>query len=149
MWFNKTHPNAIYIDIRQERPSKLRPNFEVKPDKIMDFRVLDFPDKTFKLVAWDPPHLLTLGQTSEFRKRFGGLNQDRWQSDLKQGFNECWRVLQDYGVLIFKWSVEEIPLKKVLKLFPEEPLFGHSTGSKSKTKWLCFIKIPKGKEGKA
>lgn len=64
--------------------------------------------------------------------------------DLKRGFNECWRVLAPYGVLIFKWNEAEIRLKKVVELFPEEPLFGHPIMSKTRTHWLCFMKIPRG-----
>ena len=66
MWFNKKHPNTIYIDIRREEKGlcKERPNFEVNPDKIMDFTNLEFPDKKFKLVVWDPPHGLTFSKKS-------------------------------------------------------------------------------------
>ncbi len=144
MWFNKHHPNTLYIDIREEDKGciPIRKGFDVKPDKIMDFRDLSFPDKSFKLVAWDPPHLKRLGETSIMRKKFGCLNSETWQHDLSKGFRECWRVLEDYGVLIFKWNEEDIKLKTILKLFKEEPLFGHTTGSKSKTHWLCFMKIP-------
>lgn len=143
-WFNKRHPNTIYIDIRAAKKgiSKLRPNFEIKPDLVMDFRALDFPDKSFKLVVWDPPHLKSLGETSELRRKYGCLNAETWQYDLKKGFRECWRVLGDYGILIFKWSCTEISIKKILSLFGEQPLFGHPSGSKSKTRWFCFMKIP-------
>lgn len=57
MWFDKTHPNTVYIDIRKEEKGfrKHRPNNEIKPDYQMDFRDLQFPDKSFKLIAWDPP----------------------------------------------------------------------------------------------
>ena len=43
----------------------------------------------------------------------GGYCRETWQSDLKRGFKECWRVLEDYGTLIFKWSDSEIPFKKM------------------------------------
>ena len=144
MWFNKHHDAALYIDIRKEGPGirKERPSFEVNPDVIMDFRAMDFPDKTFKLVVWDPPHLATLGATSIYRKKYGCLNAQTWQSDLSKGFSECWRVLDDYGVLIFKWCDQEIPLKKLLELFGQQPLFGHNTGSNSKTYWVTFMKFP-------
>ena len=154
MWFNKTHPNAIYIDIRKEEKGlcKERPEFCVEPDLQMDFRDLKFPDGTFKLIAWDPPHLLSLGKNSIMRKKFGCLDYQTWDSDLRKGFLELWRCLEDYGVLIFKWNVQEIPINKVLRLFPVRPLFGHTTGSKSQTRWMTFMKIPdhstykKGKE---
>lgn len=143
-WTDKQHPNAIYIDIRREdQPLKIRPNFTVQPDKIMDFRDMDFSDKSFKLVIWDPPHLKTLGINSIMRKKYGGLNPETWPSDLKRGFSECWRVLDDYGTMVLKWCAEEIPLKKVLALFPEQPLIVHISGNKNKTCWCCFLKIPK------
>jgi hypothetical protein len=144
MWFDKHHPNALYIDIRDEDRGCIshRPQFEVKPDMIMDFRKLDFPDGKFRLVVWDPPHLKTLGKNSYYGKKFGCLNAETWQTDLSMGFKECWRVLADYGVLIFKWSESEISLSDVLKLFKERPLFGQ-TGKNSKTIWVCFMKIPR------
>lgn len=145
MWFDKNHPNTLYVDIRRESKGLLldRPNFEVQPDKIMDFRALDLRDKSFKLVVWDPPHLKTFGKTSIMGKKFGILKPQTYPYDLKKGFEECWRVLEDYGILIFKWNNTEIPQKEVLSFFKEKPLFGHTTGSTSKTRWFCFMKIPK------
>lgn len=143
-WFNKNHPNAVYIDKRRAPKGHLecRDNHEVNPDMIMDFRAMDFPDKHFKLVIFDPPHLTTLNKTSIMRKKFGCLNSETWQDDLKKGFSECWRVLDDYGTLVFKWNDIEIPLKKVLSLFKERPLVGHPTTKQGKTVWVLFMKIP-------
>lgn len=147
MWYNKNHPNAVYIDIRSEEKgfNEHEKNLEVRPDYIMDFRKMDFPDKSFKLVVFEPPHLSKLGKTSMFRKKFGCLEAETWPADIKAGFNECWRVLDDYGTLVFKWSNSEIPFKKILKLAPEKPLFYNTTNYKatSVTKWFCFMKIPK------
>lgn len=143
IWFNKKHPYAIYTDIREEEKGLCseQPEFCVKPDMIMDFRDLLFLDKSFKLVVFDPPHLKRLGETSIMKKKYGSLNS-HWQDELGKGFKECWRVLEDYGVLIFKWNENDILLREILKVFKKEPLFGHTTGSKSKTHWLCFMKIP-------
>ena len=144
-WFNKKHPNTLYIDIRKEESGflKQRKNFNVQPDKIMDFRDMDFPDKSFKLVVWDPPHMKTLGKTSIFAKRYGCLNAQTYPYDLRKGFEECWRVLEDYGVLIFKWNETEISRKEVLSFFKEKPLFGHPINSRNnKTHWFCFMNIP-------
>lgn len=143
-WFNKQHPNVLYIDNRiAEKGHRRRcPNHEVQPDKIMDFRSLEITDKSFKLVVWDPPHIATFGKTSDMKKTYGGLNKITWREDLKKGFNECWRVLEDYGILIFKWHEQEIKRKEVLSLFSEIPLFGHPSGSNSLTHWFCFMKIP-------
>lgn len=143
-WFNKNHPNALYIDIRQEPKGfmKVRPHNQIKPDIVMDFRKMDFPDKMFKLVVWDPPHLKYLNKTSDFYRKWGILDSETWPQDLKDGFRECWRVLDDYGTLVFKWSENQIKLRTVLKLFPEKPIIGTTTGLKNMTKWVIFLKIP-------
>jgi hypothetical protein len=143
MWSNKQHPNTLYIDIRKE-PLGFGRKEMIDPDIIMDFRKMDFPDNKFKLVVFEPPHLKTLGESSYFRKKFGCLNAETWQDDLKRGFSECWRVLEDYGVLIFKWSDNEVKFKEVLKLAPTKPLFYNTSNNKatSTTKWFCFMKIP-------
>lgn len=146
MWFDKSDPRALFIDIR-EAPNGVcpeRPGFSVKPDMIADFRDLPFPDRTFKLIAWDPPHILELGETSIMCKKFGSLKTDTWRWDLSKGFNELWRVLDVNGTLVMKWNEESILLSELLKCFKEKPLFGHTTGSKSKTHWLCFFKSNKG-----
>lgn len=144
-WFNKTHPNVLYVDKRVAEKGHVpqRPNHEVKPDKIMDFRNLEFSDCSFKLVVFDPPHLKQLSETSIMGKKYGVLNNQTWPYDIGKGFEECWRVLEDYGVLIFKWNEARISLEDVLKVIKQEPLFGHTT-NKMKTHWLCFMKIPKG-----
>ena len=109
---------------------------EIKPDVIADFRNMPFGDKSFKLVVFDPPHLIKAGENSWLAKKYGRLS-NTWQKDIKQGFDECMRVLDDYGVLIFKWNEEQIPLKKLLKVIGVEPLFGNK---RSKTHWLVFMK---------
>lgn len=143
-WFTKHHPNALYIDNRTADKGHIKEQngHSIQPDYVMDFTNLDFPDKSFKMVVFDPPQSITLSKKSILRKKWGGLNAETWQHDIKKGFEECWRVLDDYGTLIFKWSETEIKLKTILELLPELPLFGHTTGSKEKTKWLCFMKIP-------
>lgn len=153
MWLNKNHPNCIYIDNRIVEKGHIQkgfnPNHEVKPDILMDFRNLKFPDKNFKLVVFDPPHLTSLTETSIMKKKFGVLNKETWQWDIKQSFRECWRVLEDYGVLLFKWNDIEIPYKKILSLCSEKPLFMNITAGqkalkqKNRTYWFCFMKIPK------
>ena len=144
-WFNKNHPNTIYQDIRTEPKGfiEARPNYNVSPDVIGDFRDLKFKDKSFKLVIFDPPHLLAAGEKSWLRQKYGILNKETWKEDLTQGFKECFRVLDDYGVLIFKWNETSIKVKEVLSCFPIQPLFGHPTAKQGKTKWFTFMKIPK------
>ena len=147
-WFNKKHPNTLYIDI-EKRPKgtcKERPNWSCEPDLIADFRDLPFGDKKFKHIVWDPPHLINLGEGSIMKKKYGCLSSETWQEDLKKGFDEIWRVLDDYGTLIFKWSEGSITTTQVLALFPEKPLYGHPTAKSGKTKWMVFMKIPGDKK---
>ena len=143
-WINKKHPNTLYIDNREEVKGHIsrKSSHCVAPDVVMDFRALDLKDKSFKLVVWDPPHRTDFTKTSVMAKQYGILNKETWPYDLKKGFEECWRVLEDYGVLIFKWNEKQIKVKEIIKLFEREPLFGQ-IGNGSKTHWLCFMKIPK------
>lgn len=148
MWFNKNHPNALYIDIRDKYTNINGKEYLLFPDKIMDFRKLDFLDKSFKLVVFDPPHKKTWKPMERFNltRKYGCLHPETWQSDLKKGLSECYRVLKDYGILIFKWSDHDISLNRIIPLLPTEPLFCNTMCgkfSKSKTYWFCFIKIPK------
>ena len=143
-WFNKKHPNTLYIDNRKEEAGYIesRKFREVNPDIIMDFRTMNLPDNHFKLVVWDPPHRSDFTKTSIMAKNYGILKKETWQYDMKKGFDECMRVLQDYGILIFKWNERQIKKKILLNIFKTEPLFGHPVGSKIDTHWMCFMKIP-------
>ena len=73
-------------------------------------------------------------------KKYGVLNET-WQEDIRKGFEECFRVLQTNGVLIFKWNENQIKIKDVLSLSPIKPLFGHTTMVKNNTHWICFMKF--------
>lgn len=148
-WFNKNHPNTLYIDnrIRKEGHDSNRPNHHIEPDIVMDNRKMGFLDKSFKLVVFDPPHLIGKPDGCRMTKKYGSLCAETWQDDIKRGFNECWRVLEDYGVLIFKWNDASKKRAEVLKIIGREPLFGHPNGSKIPTHWFCFMKIPEKEIG--
>ncbi len=143
-WFDKKDPRALFIDRRRAEKGHIQnnwnPNHEVQPDILMDFRAMSFADKTFKLVVFDPPHLTNAGPQSVMGKKYGKLDKLTWREDLRRGFNECWRVLDNNGTLIFKWGEVSIPLKEVLALFPQRPLFGHVTAKSGKTIWCTFFK---------
>lgn len=140
-WFDKHNKKVLFTDIRREEEGfiKARPRFSVNPDEVMDFRHLEFPDNSFKMVVFDPPHLKHVGASSWMAKKYGYLSKD-WKEDLQKGFAECFRVLEEGGVLVFKWSERDIKIGEVLKLTPYEPLFGHTTGRSGSTKWVCFMK---------
>ena len=143
-WFNKNNPNAVFCDNREVPYHEYYKNryIEIKPDIVCDFTSLPFPDKTFKLVVFDPPHLTSAGKTSWMALKYGCLD-DNWPQMIHDGFWECMRVLDDYGTLIFKWSEVDIPLKDVLKAIGgAEPLFGHRSGKNMNTHWMAFMKFP-------
>lgn len=58
------------------------------------------------------------------------------------GVDECMRVCDDYGVVIFKWAETQLKLKTVLKAIGREPLFGHRSNASGKTIWMAFMKFP-------
>lgn len=144
-WFDKKHPNTLYLDRRRVLPvsvgkGKNARMFSCTPDKVMDFRKLDLPSRSFSLAVFDPPHFLTLGSKSYMAQKYGKLDPS-WKEDLRAGFKECFRVLKPKGVLIFKWNEYEIKVSEIIKLSPYPPLFGHMSGKNQKTHWLCFMKL--------
>jgi len=140
-WFDKNHPNVHYCDNREVPRHEYYPKryIEIKPDTVCDFTNLPFEDNTFKLVVFDPPHLTWAGPKSWMALKYGCLD-DGWPEMIHDGFWECMRVLDDHGVLIFKWSEVQIPVKDVLKAIKAEPLFGHRSGKRNYTHWMAFMK---------
>lgn len=104
-WFDKENPNVEFCDNRVVPRHEYYKSMyiEIKPDTVCDFTSLPFKDKQFKLVVFDPPHLTRAGDSSWMALKYGCLKGD-WKTMLSKGFDECMRVLDDFGVLIFKWS---------------------------------------------
>ena len=139
-WFDKDNPFVEFMDIRDEEVCLSDGQLvKVHPNTIGDFTDMSFQDNSFKLVVFDPPHLTRAGDNSNIKKKYGKLDKD-WKIKLRMGFRECFRVLEPYGVLIFKWAETQIKLKEVLALTDEKPLFGNKRGH---TFWVVFMKIPK------
>ena len=141
-WFDKNNPNVEFCDNRTVPYHEYYPGryLEIKPDTVCDFTKLPFTDKSFKLVVFDPPHLIHAGPKSWAALKYGKLDND-WPAILHDGFWECMRVLDNYGTLIFKWSEVQIPLRSVLDAIKAEPLFGNRSGRKNNTHWLVFMKF--------
>lgn len=72
--------------------------------------------------------------------RLGFIAGADWRDMLSKGFKECFRVLKSGGFLIFKWNDTDIKVSEILKLTPEKPVFGHISGKRSNTHWICFMK---------
>lgn len=139
-WFDKENPDVLFADIRDEEYILCDGRqLKVHPDVIADFRNMPFPDSSFKLVVFDPPHLDNPNPNSYMAQKYGTL-RSTWRDDLKRGFDECMRVLEPFGILIFKWNEVQIPVSKLLEIFGQQPLFGHKSGKASKTHWMCFMK---------
>ena len=145
MWFDKHNPAAVYIDNRREKNGMPRPKrgtveyTETDPDILAAFTALPFPDESFYLVVFDPPHFERTGNPGYLAKKYGWLPAD-WRDVLRKGFAEGFRVLKLNGTLIFKWTDTETPVSEILALTPVPPLFGHKSGKRSRTHWIVFYK---------
>lgn len=136
-YFDKENPDVLYADNRELETTLCDGRtLLVKPDVKMDFRNMPYDDNMFKVVVFDPPHLLHAGTGSWLAQKYGILPKD-WKIYLKQGFGECIRVLEPDGLLVFKWNEEQIKLSDVLREFGQKPLLGDQRG---KTRWMIFIK---------
>ncbi|MGK0188274.1 MAG: SAM-dependent methyltransferase [Verrucomicrobiales bacterium] len=148
-WFDKSDQRAMFIDERRVTVEtdnrKGRAPTVVDPDIVADFRSLPFPNDSFHLVVFDPPHLLEISEKSRLAIKYGRLLPD-WKDEIREGFAECFRVLKTNGTLVFKWSEAHIPVKDVLSLTDQIPLFGNKPIGISKclpkqsTHWIVFLK---------
>lgn len=147
IWFNKENPDALFMDCREEDDVRIWKStkndsaryLNVHPDILADFTAMPFPDESFHLVVFDPPHLTSISETAWLCKKYGKL-KDGWEDMLRDGFNECMRVLKPYGTLIFKWSEIDIPVRKIIDVIGAQPLFGNRSGKHMKTIWMTFMK---------
>lgn len=138
-WFDRQNPYVIFQDIRNEEHILCDGRkLEIHPDVIGDFTKMEYPDNTFQMVVFDPPHLDNANETSYMAQKYGTLRRVIWKEDIKKGFDECMRVLKEHGTLIFKWNESRISVGRIIEVIGKQPLFGHRTASK--TVWLCFMK---------
>lgn len=147
---DKNNSNVCFMDIRREAPQKLSNGavFQVKPDIIGDFTNIPFASNLFYMVIFDPPHL-RCGEKSFMFKKYGTLTAD-WKNTIQRGFEECFRVLRPFGVLIFKWSDSFKKLPDILKLAPCKPVIVHtaimSKSLKKRTHFAVFMKLQQEKK---
>lgn len=147
-WFDRENPDVEFCDIRELETQAIWKSGDgksvryctVKPDRVCSVTDLPFEDATFWHIVLDPPHLVKVGETSWLAKKYGKLDADHWQEFIRAAFAECWRVLKPNGTLIFKWSEVDIPLKELLAVLPEKPLYGHRSGKHMTTHWMAFVK---------
>lgn len=136
-WFDKENSDVVFADNRELETTLCDGRkLIIKPDIKMDFRNMPFDDETFKMVVFDPPHLIHAGEKSWLAKKYGILPPN-WRPYIRDGFNECMRVLKTDGVLIFKWNEEQVRTSEILANIDFKPLFGDK---RSKTHWMVFMK---------
>lgn len=136
-WFDKNNPDVVFMDRRKVSTMLCDGRqFVVNPDVIGDFTNIPYADNWFNMVVFDPPHLIHAGKTSWLALKYGTIEGD-WKDMIRKGFKECLRVLKKDGVLIMKWSSDQISTKDVLQVLPMQPLFGHRRG---KSIFLVFMK---------
>ena len=147
MWFDRGHDDVVFGDQRSETLTVTdrshgkedgQRKLIIRPNVMLDFRSLPYADKSFKLIAFDPPHLVRAGSRSWLAAKYGVLGSD-WREDLRAGFSECFRVLDDDGVLVFKWNETQVKIREVLDLTPHRPLFGNTSGKRAGTHWMVFM----------
>lgn len=152
MWLDRENPAVVFGDQRRESITVTDRShgkadgtrtLVIDPDVLMDFRDIPYADGAFKLVAFDPPHLVRAGPKSWLAAKYGKLSES-WQDDLRLGFSECFRVLEPGGVLVFKWNETQVKLRDVLALTDQRPLFGQVSGRAGMTHWLVFMKQEDG-----
>lgn len=143
-WFDKNNPSVTFVDIRREtiheNSRQGRRAIIVDPDIVASFADLPFEDCSFRIVVFDPPHLVRNGKNSRMAKIYGSLRRTGWKNEIARGFSECFRVLEPGGILIFKWNELDIPVSQILKLSTVSPLIGQRSGKASKTHWIIFMK---------
>lgn len=136
-YFDKENPNVLFLDNREVEMTLCDGRrLTVKPDKIEDFTNLSLESNSVKVVVFDPPHMVKLGDNAWLKHKYGRLPNE-WRTYLKKGFDECIRILEPFGILIFKWNEEQIKASDILDVFGQKPLIGDK---RSKTHWMIFIK---------
>lgn len=137
-YWDKNDPRVHFNDLRSEEKELCDGRkLIVSPDTNWDFTDLPVPSRSYYMVIFDPPHLLNAGEKSWLKAKYGVLPDD-WKHFIKQGFDECMRVLKPNGTLIMKWSSNQIPAKDVLKAIGVKPILG--TRKSKKNYWWVFMK---------
>ena len=142
-WFDKSNPLTTYADCRRETHKLSNgATLVVNPDVQMDFTKMPFPDETFYLIVFDPPHVRA-GTHGWMAKKYGSLKHSTWRPLIRAGMDECFRVLKPGGTIIFKWNETHYKVSEVIEALGRQPLFGHPTTQNLRTHWMTFFKEPK------
>lgn len=95
MWCVKNSDCVVFQNVRKlESILCDGRHFTVSPDKMADVTELPYPDGRFRMVVFDPLHLIHAGKDSFLVVKYGVLAKD-YKTFLKKAFKECFRVLED------------------------------------------------------
>jgi len=141
MWYDKSCPLTVFIDIRPE----------MKPDFVADSRNLP-PEvgNDYDLIIFDPPHT-NVSATSNMAKAYGHLTGAEIVDLVRETAKEAHRVCRPGGLMIFKWNDRDRSLKSVLEMLNPywHPLFGqisatrrrrNSSDKMSSTYWITLLR---------
>lgn len=140
-WFDGNNPLTIYQDERKIDTTLCDGRqLIVNPDVIGDFTNMEWESGRFKIVVLDPPHFSVGGDKGWQVLKYGRLPRD-WKEYITLMFKECFRVLENDGVLVFKWNETQIKVNEIVSLSEYKPMIGHKRAGKSAdTHWILFMK---------
>lgn len=134
VWFNKSHPDAIYVDVRHE----------VAPSIVADARALPAEvGEGFDLILFDPPHKNNAA-TGKMARNYGHWTAEQIKDIVIGSAKEAHRVARADALMAFKWNDHTRKLSSVLPWISEwwEPLFGHGMApqqrGRSTTSWVML-----------
>ena len=121
VWFEKNHPDCIYVDLREQ----------VRPTIVCDTRRLPFADGTFDLVVFDPPHT-NFGKNGLMSATYGWHTMPEIRDIIAGTAKEAHRVSKTEALMAFKWSNRDMRLGPILALMQDhwQVLFGHSVAAR-------------------
>ena len=90
-YFDKNDPRVLFQDIRSFKDKDIYKGrtFSVEPDVIADFTSMPYPDNTFRMVVFDPPHLKYTSEkeTKGWQmEKYGWLPRGQWKEIMTKGF---------------------------------------------------------------
>lgn len=118
---------------------------EIDPDKLGCITKIPWPDNTFSMVLFDPPHD-KWGKSSFMRVLYGSWNNEMFVHKVGPANQEFYRVLKPGGFLFVKIQdnkqrdkqlVELLSNFKLLLKIHQAPLSGRT---KNKTYWMLFVR---------
>ncbi len=130
IWFDKTHPLAVFVDRRAE----------VNPTIVADLREMPDVGSGYDLVVLDPPHM-NCGPNSNMSRVYGYSTTAEILETVKAAGELAFRATRPNALMALKWNDHDIRLQRVFGLLPRwEPLFGQVTQTRpvSKTYWVML-----------